>query len=145
MGMHAEWDSATPALPGNAVTHPDLPMVIDQLHQAIARCAITYRSNPGGERDNTGYRHTEHLATAALVSTARNAVTAFLASLSTEDTCVVGDPDPTPVRLDDNDCCGAQAPTRSTFVCTRWRDHAGRQHVAGTGTRVAHVWPWQSQ
>ncbi len=56
--------------------------------------------------------------------------------MSAEDTCKPGDPDPTPD--DDQESC----PSRDSvgWWCTRTVGHYG-QHVAGTGERVAAVWP----
>jgi hypothetical protein len=55
-----------------------------------------------------------------------------------ENTCKVGDPDPTPGGKDmHHEGCPARL---NMFWCTRDPGHQG-QHVAGTGVRVVAVWP----
>lgn len=55
-------------------------------------------------------------------------------SASPEDTCKVGDPDPTP---NVGPYCLA---VRGPFTCTRHPQHSG-QHLAGAGNSVAATWP----
>jgi hypothetical protein len=60
------------------------------------------------------------------------------ASGSREDTCRPDDPDPTPHGLSLAELCGN---VDDDCMCTRRPDHRGRQHVAGNGEIVLHVWP----
>lgn len=92
---------------------------------------------------NGGSADAEHAAAMQLRGAVEAAIAAVEASLTPEDTCRYGDPDPTPSLLGEGEMCGAEDTSSGLGCCTRWRGHRGRQHVAGTGTAVVHVWPWQ--
>jgi hypothetical protein len=40
--------------------------------------------------------------------------------------------------------CENYDPNRGSYYCTLKRGHEGKQHVAGNGTTIAHVWPTDS-
>lgn len=59
------------------------------------------------------------------------------------DICLPGMPDPTPDGTPEEWLCRATSPAGGAFLCTRLRDHKGRQHVAGSRSGlVVAVWGW---